>query len=90
MSQPFARATAMMAAIAAAISAGSSIDGFHYVSRGKGKGRGQAAFRMRRRGAPYPFSSNRQHARTARTQRTVIVNGFALMQTIPAIERLEG
>jgi len=33
------------------------------------------------------FSTTRQDARIARTQRTVIVNGFELMQTIPSRER---
>jgi hypothetical protein len=61
----------------------------NYWSRGKGKGKPARSAKKpgRRSFNHYPFSSARQDARTARTQRTLVVNGFPLMQTIPARER---
>jgi hypothetical protein len=55
-------------------------------AKGKGKGkRARSAIKVRRHaGSHYPFSSHRQDAQAARTQRMVVVNGRELMQTIPA------
>lgn len=80
MSQPFARAIAMMAVISAMLKDGKSINGLPaYKSRGKGKGSPSRRF-GKSSGKSHPFSSARQDARHQRQGHSmVMVNGFEVM-----------
>lgn len=96
-SYPFARSRAIFAAISVAMAGGSMLQNAlmasgaqSYKSRGKGRpnatvGRSIPPAR-KTSGKHYPFSSARQDARAA-NQVNRIVNGFSLMQTLPAHAR---
>ena len=96
-SSPFARSRAIFAAISAALASGSVMQtalmasgAETYKSRGKGRpsatvGRSIPPAR-KTSGKHYPFSSTRQDKRAA-NQVNRIVNGFSLMQTLPARAR---
>lgn len=96
-STPFRRAKQMIADISAAnllqgMARQLALDSIgSYWSRGKGKGKpARSAKKQARHNHSfnhYPFSSDRQDSRIERTQHMVMVNGFQLMQTIPARDR---
>ena len=63
MSQPFARAIAMMALISQALSSKEILPPFHYRSRGHGRGVYSGKGYGNYSGKVYPFSSDRECAR---------------------------
>lgn len=97
-SSPFARSRAIFAAISAALAGGSILQNAlmasgaqTYKSRGKGRpsatvGRSIKPARRFWNSKPYPFSSARQDKRSAKYVNR-IVNGFSVMQTLPARAR---
>lgn len=95
-STPFRRAKQMIADISAAnmlqgLARQLALDSIgSYWSRGKGKGKPARCAKKKGHNScnHYQFSSDRQDSRIARTQRTVMVNGFQLMQTIPVRQRV--
>lgn len=95
MKSAFSRSIALASAMAAMMSGGLSYaaaaaqsGASSYRSRGKGRGTAARSFGSRRRGQVYPFSSTKQDNKHATRQITVMRNGFPIMNTLKAKDRL--